>query len=323
MASFFSVRSSVDLIPKPLASVLRSGRDKVQAWREFRTDAQRYLADCAPTDSRASTKLQGRQLECQLTKDYHRVEKGLALNAPKPRFGTEVMSRLSTLIPHARSTGSDSHYIAHATSALEALEQWHDGESIDDIVSPVVVREAHALIEPELLTNFYGTRRSVRNFDTTRRVPLETLQNAAKLAGTTPSVCNRQSWQAHVFSGEKAREILRHQNGNRGFTDLVPQVAVITVDRRLFAGHNERNQRWVDGGLFAMNFVMALHGLGVDTCMLNWSMSNAQSDALRKSGGIHGSNDIIMLVAIGYAPAEYRIARSPRRGIDEILNIHE
>jgi nitroreductase len=322
MASSLFVRLAVDSIPRPLASLLRGGRDKVRAWLEFQTDARRYLADCAPTDSRASTKLQGRQLECQLTKDYHRIEKGLALNAPKPKFGAEVMARLSLLIPHAVSTGPEEQYIDHASSALNALEQWHTVESIDDEVSPVVVSGDTFSLAPELLTNFFATRRSVRNFDPTRTIPLETLQNAANLAGTTPSVCNRQSWQAHVYSGEKAREILGHQNGNRGFADLVPQVAVITVDRRLFAGHSERNQRWVDGGLFAMNFVMALHGLGVNSCMLNWSMSNAQSDALRKSGGIHPSNDIIMLVAMGYAPADYRIARSPRRRLDEILNVH-
>lgn len=320
--AFLSASKVVGLLPRPVASTLRTGRDSLLAWREFHLDAVRFLRDCAPADSGSSGKLRGRHLECQLTKDYHRVEKGLALQAPKPGFGKDVLKRLSSLLPVALSN-SDAPYVENASTALKALEAWHSSSAIDELVSPSRFKEDREFYDSVRLNSFFGSRRSVRNFDPSRTVSMDVLREAVDLARTTPSVCNRQSWQVHIYSHDAARQILSHQNGNRGFTETVSTVAVVTVDRRLFAGHNERNQRWIDGGLFAMNFVMALHGLGVDTCMLNWSMPNASSDALRKSGGIPASNDVIMLIAIGYAPEKYRVARSPRRSIDEVLEIHD
>ncbi len=109
------------------------------------------------------------------------------------------------------------------------------------------------------------------------------------------------------------------QNGNSGFGSAVPTVALVTVDTQLFAGPGERNQGWIDGGLFSMSFVWALHGLGLDSCMLNLSLRNGRSDALRRTLDIPDYELPIMMIAIGYARPGHRVARSPRRPIDEIV----
>jgi hypothetical protein len=48
---------------------------------------------------------------------------------------------------------------------------------------------------------------------------------------------------------------LSYQNGNSGFGHTVPALFVITSDMRIFEKSGERNQGWVDGGLFAMALV--------------------------------------------------------------------
>lgn len=101
----------------------------------------------------------------------------------------------------------------------------------------------------------------------------------------------------------------------------VPVVAVVTVDSRLFTGTHERNQRWVDGALFAMSLVWALHGLGLSTCMLNWSMNNAASNRLRAAAGLPEHEDVVVLLALGYAATGCRVARSPRRDLDQVLDL--
>ncbi|GAA4741716.1 hypothetical protein GCM10023328_23660 [Modestobacter marinus] len=110
------------------------------------------------------------------------------------------------------------------------------------------------------------------------------------------------------------------QNGNAGFRDQIPCLLVVTVDAKLFAGAGERNQRWVDGGLYAMSLVWALHAQGVASCMLNWSVGHAQSRRLRGAAGIPDHLDVVTLVAAGHPRDGLRVARSPRRPVDEVLH---
>ena len=111
---------------------------------------------------------------------------------------------------------------------------------------------------------FLTSRRSVRQFDG-RPVAEEVLQKAVRIAQQAPSVCNRQS--ARVFASnkrEKMDEMLQFQNGNRGFGDRLGAVIVIASDMRAFTSLGERNQCWVDGGIFAMSMALALHSLQVE-----------------------------------------------------------
>jgi nitroreductase len=114
--------------------------------------------------------------------------------------------------------------------------------------------------------------------------------------------------------------MLRFQSGNTGFTDSIPTLAVITTDTRYFSGIGERNQAWIEGGLFAMSFVWALHALGYDTCMLNMSVPNKTAAALRAEASIDDAEQVIMMIAIGRGRPGHRRARSPRKSVSEVTS---
>lgn len=305
-----------ELVRKPVRLVRR----RFAMGAEFARDYRSYRATAAPTDDAANGELTGIHLETQVTKDYHRVEKGLSLRAPKQPFGDAVDRRLAMLVP--AGVGIDREYQAFAVDAREALAGWNSAGALSDVVSPVAAPTE--TLDPELLQQFFSSRHSVRDFDEDRPVDPRLIDEAVRLAGSTPSVCNRQAARVHVFDGaEDSARILAHQNGNAGFRHHVRTVMIVTVERGLFAGAGERNQRWVDGGLFAMTLVWALHGLGLSSCMLNWSMTNARTDALRLEAGIPDSEDVICLIAVGNAPVDgYRVARSPRRPLTQVLTRH-
>ena len=90
----------------------------------------------------------------------------------------------------------------------------------------------------------------------------------------------------------------------------------------MFVGPDERNQRWVDGGLFAMTLVWAFHALGLSTCMLNWALPNVSSNRLRELAGIPDGEDIVVLIAIGHAAEGARVARSEKRSVDDLGIFH-
>lgn len=229
--------------------------------REFLSDSARY-ALAAPVEEGTSRSLTPLQREAQLTRDYHRVEKGLAFGAPKRPFGAAVAERLDAL---------------------------------------------HEPSQRPSLPNGSGRRRDRCG------------GHAPRCAASSPSVCNRQPWKVRVFEGADVADMLKYQNGNRGFRENVPMLAVISVELAHFSGAGERNQAWIEGGIFSSSLVWVLHALGLESCMLNLSITNAAADALRTAAGIPASEVPIMMIAFGYGAEGHRVARSPRRELDSVL----
>ncbi|MFW7413863.1 nitroreductase family protein [Demequina sp. SO4-18] len=261
--------------------------------------------------------------ECQVTKEYHRIEKGLSLSNPRRPFGSEPAMRLASLIPRAWDAGGGkAPYIDYATDALAALEVWNETGDITDLVAPRVRAWQPSQSDQESYGALFSTRRSVRDFEPRSAIPLETIRAAIADAQNTPSVCNRQPWRTHYYEGEFAQEVLRHHSGSAAFASQIPAVLVVTSRTGLFSGTGERNQRWIDGGMFAMSVVWALHSRGAANCFLNWSRDNSSSNKLRAAADIPEEEDIIVLIAVGRPRNGYRVARSTRRDETEVLEVH-
>jgi nitroreductase len=245
-------------------------------------------------------------------KDYHRIEKGLALRTPKRPFGIAASERLAQLLP---MVPADAEYAVNGVSALEALRLWNSEGVVADDIAPICGTSVHDDSDP---LSLFRTRHSVRDYSD-RAVSSELLRSVVEAAIRSPSVCNRQAWKVRFFEGDEKDAVLRHQNGNRGFGENAPVVALVTVDARLFTGAGERNQGWIEGGIFSMSLVLALHSLGVDSCMLNLSLTNRSLRRLRATVGAESNELPIMMIAIGYGSEGHRRARSPRRQVAEVI----
>ncbi|OFR90820.1 MULTISPECIES: nitroreductase family protein [Micrococcus] len=292
---------------------------KGQTVLEHTADMRRSIALSSTPEVGFGRDLRPHSRDTQLIKDYHRIEKGLAMPAPKRPFGSALEHRIDGLLDPA---SMDDDLVRNVTSARAALSRWNDEGVVDEEIAPLGP-ELRAL-DREAVEAFVFSRHSVRNFDRSRPVPHEILDHAAELAMTSPSVCNRRAGRIHLYcEDELVEHILRLQRGNMGFGQTVGQLAVVTVNSTLFAGAGERNQKWIDGALVAMSFVWALHAHGVGACMLNWSKSNAMSARLREVADIPVREDIICVIALGYPAAGYRVARSPRRPTAETIRHHD
>jgi nitroreductase len=305
----------------PVRAVVARIRDILKIYTEALIDARRHAQYSAATRNASRYNRTPRQQECQITKDYHRIEKGLALRQPKRPFGSEAQQRLLGNLERYESTGTSGPLTTIARGAIESLEYWNTTGSITGAAVRTVTRDDPPLTR-DLAERFFGGRSSVRDFDETLVQP-DAIRDAVRLALNSPSVCNRQAWRVDSYHSQPLiGNILALQNGNRGFTDQIPCVLVVSVDLQLFSGSAERNQRWIDGGLFAMSLVWALHSAGIASCMLNWSMSNRATKRLRSVAGLPAHYDVITLIAVGYAPSQYRVARSPRRDPGDVLTVH-
>lgn len=306
---------------------------------EYMYDASRYLR----WSQVRSLLLSREQLRSEITALYHSIEKGLSYSRPKPGFGMQNLNRLALYLRIYRARYGEDDITVVAKNVLcsyvrfceesGSIPQWMPPE-MREIVSnermlqtqeggaKVVFRaDIHeaALINFE---RFCRERYSVRHFAGT---PVDNglIEAAVRMAQKTPSVCNRQCWRVHVFSTNEAkRDILARQSGNRGFGHEAAQVLVVSSDLQPFTGSHERYQGWIDGGMFAMSLVYALHSLGIGTCCLNWSVKARTDKKLRRVANIPDNEIIIMMIAVGNLIDEFKVACSARRSTADILTWH-
>lgn len=304
--------------------IVRGYRRLATAW-EFWRDYRDYSTSSAwdRGSSGSSDRRDDREsLTSRITIAYHGLEKGASFPNPRRPYGAARRAELEQLLQLSSADRGLRETASHARVAIEALDTFNASGVISDIVTPLSDWAGQTWDGPEI-ERFVNSRHSVRNFDPNRRLEVDLLERVVRLAGKTPSVCNRRSYRAHYYDdrGDIDRA-LSFQNGNNGFGHTVPGLIVVTQRRSAFVGAGERNQRWVDGGLFAMTLVWLLHAHGVGSCFLNWSQTNAQSDKLRKVAGIDRSEDIVVMVAVGYPANDHRVARSPQRPLEDILIRH-
>lgn len=276
------------IIPRPIANWLARSRD---IYLGYHYDAGHFRKHSA------SYKLSSKERTASfLVKEYHAIEKGLALPNPRPGFGQERFAKLIVVLKNYISQyGYD--LVANATmDSLYAYGQFNRQYSevpnsllplIDDLIAVSgrtmdgklllagckEVRKEAILEKLDFdFKGFFKSRYSVRDFDD-RPVQLADVVAAVDLAKFSPSVCNRQPWKTFLVSPENTalkEELLRHQNGNAGFGDKISVLIVVTGKLSHFFSY-ERNQVYIDGGMFAMSILLSLHSKGLGTCCLNLS----------------------------------------------------
>ncbi len=312
-------------------------RDRINATlaANYAYDRDRFsLASAVHADARDAE-----QLGSLIMMDCHRIEKGLALPKPRPGFGAKVIERLLRDIPRHEAR----HGVSLPTqSARKALNEYlgycrQHGVTVPNGVEELLasapapnceagtMEVARKSIREAIASGDFGTfarhRYSVRQF-TGQPIAREDIEEATLIAMKSPSVCNRQS--AKVYSAttpEVIAKVLSYQNGNAGFGDTLGAVFVVTSDMRIFNSVGERNQCWVDGGIFAMSLAYALHGLGLGACMLNWSQTMEQDRAMRTAFHIPDHEAVITMMGAGHLPEMLRVAVSPRRVSADVLRM--
>lgn len=299
--------------------------------RNLAYDGYRYVR----YSSTLARPLSRSRLEAHVRIDGHRIEKGLALPMPRPGFGKDVVQRL---IRNVTSLEEGCGSTPSTAWAVQALREYHSfstaagdyNPELDEFLTKreqernsggTVTLHADEVIREAAVDflKFARSRRSVREFSDAP-VAGERIAAAVLAAERTPSVCNRQSAKAYrIQTPDVRRRLLEIQGGNRGFGEQIPELIVVTSELRTFVTVAERYQAWIDGGLYAMSLVYALHAQGLATCMLNWSVDPARDRAARKVMNLARSENIIVFIAIGHYPRTFRVAVSPRH--NELLQI--
>ncbi|CUX64078.1 conserved hypothetical protein [Agrobacterium tumefaciens str. Kerr 14] len=304
--------------------------------RNFVYDFRRY---------RASSFIDGprerQNLEAHIRLLSHMLEYGLSLSDPRAGFGIDKVRLLAEEVSrYIESYGPDAAtdnglgvlaaYVAYNTAngadVLEAKMLFDDLLALNITSSPCAagseVVSAHTIRAAAAcdFMAFMHARHSIRQYDRLRPVEPDKIGRAVAAAMQSPSSCNRQTTKVLAFTErDSVQRVLSHHQGNRGFGDQLGGVFVVTVDLRNWNTIGERNQGWVDGGMFAMTLALGLHAEGLGACMLNWSATMEEDRSMRRLLGLGETHVIITLIGFGHMVESFSVPVSRRRPIEQVL----
>ncbi|EKO3792099.1 nitroreductase family protein [Vibrio metschnikovii] len=268
---------------------------------------------------------------------YHVLEKGLSFENRKENFGSAVVDDLIKSISEYIDNGYnvDKLQFKTACSVIEkyfAINPKMCQNYRENIIEKIFSHAESELggekviYKEEILASlnfdysfFFNSRYSVREFSE-EKVETEKLHSALDIAKKYPSVCNRQAVRTYLFTNkDTVIEQLSFQNGNRGFREKIDKLIVVTVDLSLFSKAEERNQPYIDGGIYLMSLLLAIHSKGLGAVALNWSTNKESDKKYRRLGVIKESEVIISFIGVGNLKDKMLVPKSERDSYKETL----
>lgn len=327
------------IVPKFAKRFYRSKQTQLSIIKDYVYDYRKFNRESA------SFKLKNREMmQAYIIKEYHAIEKGLAMLEPRPGFGAERVSALADVVgTYITCYGIDAVTSTTAFTLREYLNFDAPYKKVPEYLSRKIgfllnrCDESSAYktggtktIPKTAITEkinfdyagFFKSRHSVRDFSA-EPVSTAVILKAIDTARFTPSVCNRQAWKVYVIehaNEELKRKLLNVQNGNRGFGEHISSLIVITGKLSSFFAY-ERNQVYIDGGMFAMSIVLALHAEGLGVCCLNTSYAVKQYEAFRRSMEMDSDCVPIMFLAVGNLKDDFKVAISERKPLADIVEV--
>lgn len=323
-----------------------SSRHKQAVKRVLQKIRLRYLAhhDIARFSRTAAFSIYDADYERVVSRimyNVHALEKGLArVHDPRPGFGRKALSDLNDALVVYRSKEYDRTAFAYeqGVSIIHRYRQFHAAKGLTvDFLPEVIdacflddaadrrVAGTKTVRRLEKQTNQHKNfadlsqgRSSVREFSG-RPIDTDLVVEALRLAERTPSVCNRQGWRVYwVTDKALAKQVLAHQRGF-GYAQMPEVLLTITVSNSTYLSPVERNEAFVDGGLFAMSVMYGLEYAGLAAVPLNAMMYYKDQLAVRRLLQIDDSEMIIMFMAVGDFPDETVVPVSDRKPAETFI----
>lgn len=326
-------------LPLSVREYLSGLRAAVVGRRVFSHDKRRFLATYANRSLKTNSQ---KQLEGRLIFHAHSLEKGLSHSIIKYGFGVRALTRLAKSLSVYNSAGYDKNTKAYknALSVIKAYIDLHrdagsDVAHLKDIFTESLLDEAEndksALggVESIAAVNKQGNREknfkelflnrwSIREYSKTP-VDVGLIHEAIEIATKSPSICNRQSGRVRIIQDKKVMEsALAIQRGMRGY-DLPQALLLVTTDSSSFLDLTERNQVYIDGGLFAMSLLMSLEYVSLAACPLNAMFTVKREKQMRRLLQLPEEENIIMFVAVGNFKEVNKMPKSFRYGREDII----
>lgn len=328
-------------MPKSVWKKAHSLKDKVSFAKAGRIQHQRFLRWISLDDSTDKARV-----ETRLAFDIHRLEKGLSHVHFRCGFGRKVLSEISkrmVLLEEADKNYKTNPLYEQGLSVLHEYQHRHNETNYDlaqvqamfpkhiwesalDYKPDASIEAGSFIMNSSTKTNNLSkgfvqlaqNRYSVREYSN-KPVSQELLDKVYEVSMKTPSVCNRQATRIYqITDPQKIEAALKIQSGFNGY-DIPPVLLLVASDIRAFMNYGERNEPFVDGGLFSMSLLYALEAYGLAACPLNAMFNLSQDYQTRELLNMPDYEFPVMYIAVGNFPDSVPVCRSIRRAPESIV----
>lgn len=166
-------------------------------------------------------------------------------------------------------------------------------------------------------------RRSIRYYQK-REVSRGLIEKAVEAAAFAPSACNRQPFFLEIVDDPTVlKEVVSFPPGADSFAKNIPALIFVIGDLSCYAIPEDKHLIYIDGGLFVMNFVLALETLGISSCVIHWPEDRNREKRLREYFNFSEEMKCITTLSIGYADPEGGIPTSLKKSLSSIIKYNK
>ena len=244
------------------------------------------------------------KLEYDMLFEIHKLEKGFAVIKNQRPFGFDKVKRIIRDINEYEKNNFESSFAYNlAYSSLNQYIKFYEEKKWTEKEEYIFVKnfmnnhkdyqelpvgafdykteDFLPYIKSVDYDKFLSSRRSVRNFSS-KKLKDEDIKKAVNMAIKTPTACNRQMCKIYYIKSDENKKVIEKYAQGLGLFDLTnANYFVITFDLSANYFVGERNQGWFNSGLVTMNFVNALHSLGIGSCCIQFGNSFKQEEEFK------------------------------------------
>jgi nitroreductase len=309
----------LELVPKKIKTFIKFRIMINELKKSYKYDFTRFKYSALNLNNNSIV-----NIEAKISLAAHSLEKGLTNIKFRPGFGKNALNNLNIAMQEYKKFYGNKYSKKYEIGLAVLIAYIKKHEEIDYDIEEIrktleilksgifvnVVREelggVRELFGKNLINNstkdfktLSGNRYSIRDFSALK-VDISILTNAIEIAQKTPSVCNRQPWKVHVISSTNLiSNVLEIQGGLSSQGNNVSQLLLITSDNDNLRSYEEKNEGYVDCGMFSMSLLYSLEYLGVATCPLNANLNIKNEKIIRKMLHIGENENLIMFIAVG------------------------
>lgn len=326
-----------------LKNLFNTYRKQINLYRAFINEMIHFWKLITKYNASNHTDQDIQKMQYTLLRENHTLEKGMSMRNPRKGFGQEKVINLivrlnkyidlygkenmsfldyplTTIKGYIEYTKSHGVEIPHIEEKFYHLLKRAGKINVETQASIMPVsRESIQHQASKDFESLLYSRHSIRYFSN-ESVSKELIEKALTLAQRTPSACNRQGWLTHVFIENDSINLIKWQGGSRGFEDEIKYSILVTANLKAFLSY-EIHQAYVDGGLYAMNLINALHALGLGTIPLSCGFDSKKLKTLAQFG-IPENEVPILIIGIGHMMPEFNVALSERKDISLTNTFH-
>lgn len=266
-----------------------------------------------------------------LTRNTHRLEKGLIMQFIRKNFGKSYI--IETIQTHKKLLSKNEN-IEYESSVLKYY--------IDNYVDDIEIKNHTKYLEDVLINNnkipfkrlainqkikieeFYKLseyRRSTRWF-LNEKVSVKKLEKAFECALQSPSACNRQPFRYIVINNkELINKIGNLPGGMRGYVENINCLIVCVGDLSVFEKPTDRHLIYIDSSLSNMALIYGLELQGISSCCINWQDVRKNNLVAGKILKLKSFEKITMMMAVGYPDLEKKVPFSQKKSTNTMVEI--